>query len=146
MKSRNDARGGGIEHAQARRMRRPPRAFTIIELVVTLAVCSVIAMLAVQNYTVAVARARRTEALNVLHALSVAQEEFFAINGKFSGSFEELGFEVAGQQAVSPTLLRGKQYEFNLSQPGGPTSWYCSAVGDIDYDAWPDIITVGDQR
>jgi len=42
---------------------------------------------------------------------------------------------------VSENEIQGHYYNYRLSQPFGVNSWYCVATGNIDGDAFPDVIT-----
>jgi len=59
--------------------------FTLIELMVTVAVLAVIASLAIPAYRDYVTTARFTEAQNEISAIILAQEEFFLDNGNYFG-------------------------------------------------------------
>lgn len=128
-------------------MRQVARAgYTLIELMITLAVAGVIAALAAQYFQHATARSKRVEAFAVLRGIYQSQEQYFTTHGTFAGTFDDLGFEIAGGSRVSATELKGGRYRFLLSRPDGPTSFYVTALGELDSDPWPDVVTIREKR
>lgn len=101
-----------------------------------------LAALAIPQYDVFVAQAKRTEAIVGLENLWTAQRSFYAANGRYASSFEQLDFQLNGGQRVSATEYKGNRYTYQLSQPWGDTSFYCLAVAQLDADPWPDIIEI----
>lgn len=57
--------------------------FTLIELMVTVAILAVIAAIAVPAYTGYVATARNVEAMDNLSAIQIAEEEYFLQNNAY---------------------------------------------------------------
>lgn len=119
---------------------RRPRGFTLIEVMVVSALVGVLAALAGTSYEYATAKAKRTEAYALLSGVLTAQEYFLGNHGRYAGTFDELGFEASGGSRLSATEIAGRYYTLQLSQPDGPKSFYCSAVGNIDGDAWLDVV------
>ncbi len=80
-------------------MRRDPlkqkAGFTLIELMVVVAVLSLVAAIAVPNYLRYMAKARQAEAKTNLGGIFVSQSAYF-IEYSVYGTFTDVGFEVAG--------------------------------------------------
>ena len=57
--------------------------FTLIELMITIAIIGIIAAIAIPAYTGYIATARMTEAKNNIAALKLAEEEYFLENNKY---------------------------------------------------------------
>lgn len=121
---------------------RQPRGFTLIEMMMVVTLAGVLSALAVANYQVFTARGKRTEAYALLSGVKTAQVAHFVQYGEYAATFDELGFEALGGRRISATEVMGQYYRLNLSRPQGPQSYYCSAVGNLDNDPWPDVIVV----
>lgn len=68
----------------------PIRGFTLIELVIVLAVIAVLAAIAVNAYRDHVLRSNRTEAMAALSELAQRQEEYFGNQQAYTGSLSTL--------------------------------------------------------
>jgi type IV pilus assembly protein PilE len=66
------------------RVRRGARGFTLIELMVVIAVVALLSTFAVSSYRTYVLRATRTEGRMALLAIQVAQEKFFLQNNQYA--------------------------------------------------------------
>jgi type IV pilus assembly protein PilE len=60
------------------------RGFTLVELMISLAIMSIIATLAVTSYERYVRRAGRVDATSALLRIASAQEKFYAQNGQYA--------------------------------------------------------------
>lgn len=72
-----------------------PPGFTLVEIMVAVAILAILAAIAIPNFFRFMAKARQTEALTALSGIYVAEAAFL---GEFSryGSFSEIGFGTAG--------------------------------------------------
>ena len=120
--------------------------YTLIDVMIVTVIMSVLATIGVNRYQMYVARAKRPEAVMAFRALAAAQREHLVTRGKYAGTFDALGFRVEGGTRISPTEVQGRRYNFRLIQDAGPRSWYCIASGDIDGDAFKDIIGASSPR
>lgn len=116
------------------------RGFALIDLMLVVAIIGVLASLAIPGYSGFQTRARRQEAVLAMHSIWRAQHIFYNDNGRYAGTFDELNVIVEGGVRLSPTSMTGKIYTYELSQPNGDRSWYCSATGNPDKDAWLDVL------
>ena len=114
-------------------------------MIVTL-IIGVLASVGVNRYDKFVARAKRPEAVMTFRALAVAQREYLLTWGTYSGTFDALRFTVEGGTRVSPTEIQGRRYNYRIVQDDGPRSWYVIATGNIDGDAFLDIIGASNPR
>jgi len=131
-------------HTTSRRTRRS--GYTLIDVMIVTVIISVLSTVAVNRYQLFVARAKRPEAVMAFRALAAAQREHLVTKGKYAGTFDALGFRIEGGNRISPTEVQGRRYNFRLIQDAGPRSWYCIASGDIDGDAFKDIIGASNPR
>ena len=120
--------------------------YTLIDVMIVTVIMSVLASLAVSRYQQYVARAKRPEAVMAFRSLAAAQREYLLTKGKYAGTFDALGFRIEGGSRISATEIQGQRYNFRLIQDDGPRSWYCIASGDIDGDAFRDIIGASNPR
>jgi len=82
--------------------RRPPSGFTLIELMITVAIVAILAAIAYPAYTEQVAKSRRAEAKAMLMQVMGAQERFYSLNSTYTTSLTTtLGYPDAGSGAVS---------------------------------------------
>ena len=64
-------------------MKNKNTGFTLIELMIVIAIIGIIAAIAIPSYSGYVATARMAEAKNNISALKLAEEEFFLENNKY---------------------------------------------------------------
>jgi len=72
-------------------MRDPDAGFSLIELLIVVALLSIIVTLSVGSYGRAVQRANRTDATRALLRIAVTQEHFYIETDRYAQSVEELG-------------------------------------------------------
>ena len=133
------AHGLHTVHVARRRIGRAQGGYTLVELMIVVVMIGVLASLAGQTYTIYRARAKRSERAWPSGPCSISRRHTRCAT-QYAGTFDELGFAIEGGQRLSPTGIQGHVYEYNLSQPWGAQSWYCSATGNIDGDEWLDVM------
>jgi prepilin-type N-terminal cleavage/methylation domain-containing protein len=114
--------------------------FTLIELMIVLAIVGILATLAVNQYGILQAKGKRAEAHTALTAVWAAQQSFFGDTLAYADNFERLDFPIPDAEMISPTKMVKTIYTYDLANPDGDQSWRCVAAGDIDNDAWPDVL------
>ena len=118
---------------------RRSAGFSLIELMVSVAVVATLASIALPHYRSSVYRAQRVEAVLNLSSINTAQLSYLSYNDTFAPSFEQLDFSNYGV-LIAPNVIRGKRYTYTLSRPWGATSYLCQASAELDGDAWPDVL------
>ena len=125
-----------------RRRARRQGGFTLVEMLFTIAIIGVLAAIAVPSYGMYVLKARRAEAIVVLHQIWDMERAYYEGHEQvFASDFDALGF--SGNERIDANTVRGQRYTYSISQPWGSQSWYCSATSNLDGDDWPDVVITG---
>lgn len=126
-------------------MHRNPkqRGFTLIELIITVAIISIIAAFAVPAYNGYIHTARMTEGADSLAALRLAQLEYFEENGFFfigpttadvidnnNGRWTPLPWDITATQAVNIAALNFTYVVTNCPSVGGGAAGALDAAGN----------------
>ena len=133
--------------SRARRSKRSRQSgFTLIEMMFTVAIIGVLALVAQPSYGYYVVSSKRTEAVLALRAIWDAQTAYkLEHENRMAGDFDTLGlFQVEGGQRIDAHTIRGRRYTYRISQPWGEDTWYCTATADLDGDPWPDVLVTGE--
>lgn len=112
---------------QVKVMKRSIKGFTLVELMITLAVLAILVTIGYPLYTGILEKGRRVDARGTLAKLAFAQERHYAMFGNYATSVDELNF---GPDATEDGT--------------NDTYAYVQAVSDIDYDrdGTPDNYTI----
>jgi type II secretory pathway pseudopilin PulG len=132
--------------AHARTAHRRQAGYTLIDMMIVILIMSVLGSLGFNTYGKYVARARRPQTVIAFRAIAVSQREYLLTHGRYAGTFSELGFNIESGAKISPTEIQGYTYNYRFLQDDGPRSWYVIATGNIDGDAFPDIISASNPR
>lgn len=93
---------------------RRSRGFTLIEVVIVLAMVAILAAVALPSYQDQVRSSRRTEARETMMSIQAAQERWRSSNTSYAESVEDLGqatetenytYEISGNSATGYTLV-----------------------------------------
>jgi type II secretory pathway pseudopilin PulG len=132
--------------AYASKKSRRQAGFTLMDVMVVTLIIGILGSVGVNRYQKYVARAKRPETVLSFRAIAAAQREYLLQHGHYAATFPEIGFNIEGGAAVSPTEIQGYTYNYRLIQDDGPRSWYVVATGNIDGDDFPDIIAASNPR
>jgi len=138
--------------------------FTLLELMIVVAIIAFLAMIAMPNFMHFLAKAKRAEAYMNLHSIYAAQKAYFAENATYStvlNGQSGIGWKPEGYKGGG----KGEKFYYTYGFPGGEgknfftgklempashlgrakadkNSFIAVAAGDIDGDGKPDIIII----
>ncbi len=101
---------------------RNQEGFTLVELMVVVAIVGILAAVAVPNYRAYQARARASEQKILLSAATTALNAYFAAEGTYTLCLQEIGFEVAAGSRRWFTLGFASATPGNTCGPSGTAS------------------------
>lgn len=145
------------------------RAFTLIELMIVIAIIAFLAMVSVPTFTRFLAKAKRAEAYMNLHSICAAQKAYWAENGKYSevlcgaqgvgwkpegykGGGEGEGFYYtygfcSGSEGCNFFTGKLKTPSSHLGKSSASDKGFVAvAAGDIMGNGKPDILTVDENN
>ena len=143
-------------------MREIQKGFTLIELMIVVAIIGILAAIAIPQYQNYTARAQATEAMAIASAAKTGIAEYRTQNPGWPANNTEAGIDVAANHkgeyvdqvtvATSTiTILFGKgvhsgeQVVLSAEDRGGSVSWKCTASG-IEGNQLPTICCGSDEK
>jgi len=134
--------------------------FSLIELMVVIAIIAFLAMIAVPNFNRFLAKAKRAEAYMNLSALYAAEKAYFAEHGTYSDALigeNSIGWKPEGNYYYSYGFSGATGKNNFIGKLGtaashlhigkaGKEGFVAVAAGDIDNDGTPDILTVDENN
>jgi prepilin-type N-terminal cleavage/methylation domain-containing protein len=106
--------------------------FSLIEMMVTLAIVGILVAVATPAYFNHLSKSRQSKAIGTLMEIKAAQEIYFVENGFTAMNISQLpGFATAG------TYYIGKYYKYEITAAAGTMRAYGDLNGDGNfYDCW----------
>ena len=103
------------------------RGFTLVELMVAVAIVGLLSSLAYPSFSEYIVRAKRQSAQEVLYRITSQQEQFFADNKTYARNLTDLGYASSlmaldDEGQVVPFGSAKKNYGLALIWPGTPTA------------------------
>jgi type IV pilus assembly protein PilE len=98
-----------------------PRGFTLIEVMITIAIVAILAAIAIPSYAEYLRRGRITEAVAALSGMRVKMEQFFQDNRTYAGAC------VGG--TVAPLPANTANFAYSCVPTPGATTYTITATG-----------------
>ena len=132
--------------------------FTLIELMIVVAIIAVLSMIAMPSFMRFLAKAKRAEAHMNLNVLYTAQKAYWAENNAYSSKLtgsDSIGWKPEGKHYYTYGLPGAQGVNYFAGSLGAPASALSSgfaskdkflmvAAGDIDGDGQPDILGINE--
>lgn len=134
------------------------KGFTLIELMIVVAIIAILAMIAVPNFLRYVAKAKRSEVYLNLGSIYSAQKAYWAENGTYSDNLNTIGWKPEGEinytygfpGAEGVNFFTGKLKadgnQLSAYSKADKDSFVTTAIGDVDGDGKLDVITINQNR
>lgn len=138
-------------------MKNIKKAFTLIELMIVVAIIACLSMIAIPSLMKFLAKSKRAEAYVNLGSLAMAEKSYFADNGKYTTNLsgkDGLGWKPEGNFNYTYGFSSGSEGQgYFMGQLKTPASdlkdsratkdgFVVCAAGDIDGDGVADIICI----
>ena len=94
--------------------------FTLIEVMITMAIVALLAMIAYPSFMQSIRNSNRSDAQAALARVSVNLERFFATNGTYTANSALIGLQVDGGTAYSRALITRSRI-LSLASSGSST-------------------------
>ena len=127
--------------------RRRQGGFSLVELVIVVAIVGILSAVAVPSFNSYIMKSRRSEAFTNLTEIYNKQMAFYIENKRYGTTFDEIRFKVVGGRVIDSNTIQGEFYTYTLEtfDVAGVTSADYQAVATADLDpgdALLDIIMI----
>jgi type IV pilus assembly protein PilE len=119
-----------VERSRMPKPTTPPksaaRGFTLIELMITVAIVAILATIASTSYNTQVQKSRRTDARSAVLDLAGREEKLFSTTNAYSGLASDLGYAAVG--TPWPINIGSNYYNVGVTVGNPPTTYVITAT------------------
>ena len=109
--------------------------FTLIELMITVAILAIIAAVAIPSYTSYVDRSKRAEARAALLDIAARQERFYSNNRQYAETLNALNMSGASENGYYTLLVTASgSNKQDFDATATPAGWTDDKCGDLGID------------
>jgi type IV pilus assembly protein PilA len=111
-----------------KKMLKNKKGFTLIELMIVVAIIGILAAIAIPNFMSYQCKAKQSEAKSLLGAVRTAQEVYYAEKSKYADDIDDTGFTQKGDGI----------YTISIAAGANTTTFTANAVGTVNGkgDTW----------
>ncbi|HEY8099057.1 MAG TPA: type IV pilin protein [Methylobacter sp.] len=115
------------------KIHKTQRGFTLIELMITVAIVGILTAIAIPSYSGYVQKSRRTSAETALLDLASREAKYYSTNNAYTNSMTSLGYASAGPIAVPDAT--SNYYNLSVALNGTGFTATAAPVGNQTADA-----------
>ena len=111
-----------------RKLRGNSKGFTLIELMIVVAIIGILAAIAIPNFLTYQCKSRQSEAKANLGSIRVGEEAYYAEFDSYSTDQQAIGFSIKGSPRYGYVITTPTSTEFTATATG--------SVGNVTGDVW----------